>query len=439
MWTDRNIRSFQPKSSRYRVSDDLGQKGAGRLVLDVQPNGTKTFFYQYYRSENGKSKRTLIKVGVYRNSDATPGISLSDARAKALELSHVAESGDVKRQLKAETEEKERKAKQKKFAAATLREVLEDYIESKDLKPVTVKDYRYAIHDAFPAYLDRPITDVDRETILHLYRQESRRSVARANNSMRVFRAIYNYQRAITRLTGGSYLLPENPHDILREAKVLRKIPRRQTYIPREDLKHWFQCVLELDDRRYTSGTTFRDYLIFLLLTGARREEARTLRREHINLWRQVFRLVDTKNREVVELPMSDYLTGVVTRRMNAVDSEYLFAGLDPNFPIVSFKRPLEHFRKDHNLQFTFHDLRRTFITIAESLDISGYTIKKLVNHKIDPNSDVTAGYMIIDIDRMRVATQKITDAILRFAEISHEVNEDNVVSIHNSVSADKG
>ena len=47
---------------------------------------------------------------------------------------------------------------------------------------------------------------------------------------------------------------------------------------------------------------------------------------------------------------------------------------------------------------FTLHDLRRTFITIAESLELSQYAIKHLVNHKT-PN-DVTAGYIIIAYSR---------------------------------------
>lgn len=46
------------------------------------------------------------------------------------------------------------------------------------------------------------------------------------------------------------------------------------------------------------------------------------------------------------------------------------------------------------------HDLRRTFITIAESLDISAYALKRLLNHKM--NNDVTAGHIIIDAERLR-------------------------------------
>jgi len=61
-------------------------------------------------------------------------------------------------------------------------------------------------------------------------------------------------------------------------------------------------------------------------------------------------------------------------------------------------------------VECTLHDLRRTFITIAESLDIPGYALKRLLNHK-DPN-DVTAGYIVSDVGRLRGPMQKITDFI---------------------------
>ncbi|MBU2062486.1 MAG: integrase, partial [Bacteroidetes bacterium] len=56
----------------------------------------------------------------------------------------------------------------------------------------------------------------------------------------------------------------------------------------------------------------------------------------------------------------------------------------------------------------TMHDLRRTFITTAESLDISMFAIKQLVNHK--SGSDVTGGYVIKNFERLREPMQRITD-----------------------------
>jgi len=42
---------------------------------------------------------------------------------------------------------------------------------------------------------------------------------------------------------------------------------------------------------------------------------------------------------------------------------------------------------------------------------LSGYTVKALLNHKLQL-SDVTGGYIIINVDRLREPMQKITNAI---------------------------
>ena len=60
------------------------------------------------------------------------------------------------------------------------------------------------------------------------------------------------------------------------------------------------------------------------------------------------------------------------------------------------------------NIKFTVHDLRRTFVTIAESLDISAYALKRLLNHKA--KGDITTDYIIIDVERLRKPMQMIAD-----------------------------
>ena len=64
------------------------------------------------------------------------------------------------------------------------------------------------------------------------------------------------------------------------------------------------------------------------------------------------------------------------------------------------------------SVQLTIHDLRRTFITMAESLDIPAYALKRLLNHKM--HNDVTAGYIVSDVERLRSPMQKITHYILK-------------------------
>jgi hypothetical protein len=56
--------------------------------------------------------------------------------------------------------------------------------------------------------------------------------------------------------------------------------------------------------------------------------------------------------------------------------------------------------------------LRRTFLTIAESLEIPYYALKALVNHS--SAGDVTARYIQVSPERLRGPMQKITDFICR-------------------------
>lgn len=67
---------------------------------------------------------------------------------------------------------------------------------------------------------------------------------------------------------------------------------------------------------------------------------------------------------------------------------------------------------KKSGVKFTLHDLRRTFITIAESLEIPAYALKRLLNHKM--NHDVTAGYIVMDVERLRMPMQMIADHLVK-------------------------
>lgn len=87
---------------------------------------------------------------------------------------------------------------------------------------------------------------------------------------------------------------------------------------------------------------------------------------------------------------------------------------------IIEPRKQMAKVIEETAISFTVHDLRRTFITIAESLDIPAYALKRLLNHKM--TSDVTAGYIMLDVERLRKPMQMIADYILgqiRFKELS--------------------
>ena len=78
--------------------------------------------------------------------------------------------------------------------------------------------------------------------------------------------------------------------------------------------------------------------MLFTLLTGVRREEAMTLTVNQLDIGRGRFKLFDTKNREDVEIPMSDYVIDLLKRRIaDNQGSKFVFPGKDSDKPIGSF------------------------------------------------------------------------------------------------------
>lgn len=96
---------------------------------------------------------------------------------------------------------------------------------------------------------------------------------------------------------------------------------RRQTYIKSHELRAWYQGVIVLENE------ILRDYLLFVLLTGLRRQEAATLKWEQVDLTTKTVTLEDTKNRQNFTFPLSDYLYGLLIKRKQNNCWEYVFPG----------------------------------------------------------------------------------------------------------------
>jgi len=101
----------------------------------------------------------------------------------------------------------------------------------------------------------------------------------------------------------------------------------------------------------------------------------------------------------------------LLRQRQANTDSLFVFEGNDPTKPMNDPKKQVAKVRAISNVYFNIHDLRRTFITIAESLDVPQYALKQLINHK--DARDVTAGYIIMGVERLRQPMNNITNFIL--------------------------
>jgi integrase len=366
----------------YRDSELKG------FALRITASGTKSFVVE--KIINNKVRR--ITLGKYSNA-----LPVEKARKKAqILLGQIADGIDPIAEKRAN-----------KIRCATLQEVLEDYMQArKSLKPKTLYDYKRVLSIAFSNWKNKPLTFITKDMVAKQHQKLGEENgEAYANLSMRVLRALFNFAAGQYEDSQGRSLISDNPVSRLSQTRAWYRVERRQTFIRSHELAAWHNSVKKL------TNETLRDYLLLVLFTGLRRQEAAKLTWEQVDLKAKTLTIIDTKNRDPHTLPLSDYLYELLLTRKKYVTNNYVFPGKGEYGHLIEPRKQISKIISETNIQFTIHDLRRTFITIAESLDIPAYGLKRLLNHKM--NNDVTAGYIMLDVERLRKPMQKITDYLL--------------------------
>jgi integrase len=293
----------------------------------------------------------------------------------------------------------------------TLADAFGDFLSArKALKPRTLYDYRRVMAVAFPDWQKKPLVAITKDMVAKRHIQlGEEHGQAYANLSMRFLRALFNFAMAQYEDGKGQALLRENPVIRLNQTRAWYRVERRQSVIKSHQLADWYRAVQELKaDPLSPSSVLVADYLLFVLFTGLRKQEAASLTWAAVDLKHLSFTVTDTKNREPLTLPITDFLASILSRRLEAKQNDYVFPGSGQTGFLIEPKRQIRKVKESSGVEFTLHDLRRTFITVAENLDISAYALKRLVNHKM--HNDVTAGYIVSDVERLRAPMQRITD-----------------------------
>jgi len=301
---------------------------------------------------------------------------------------------------------------QQRMRGTTLSEAFSAFMQDRVLAEKTRYEYTRCFTTVLKDWHNKPLTELNRPLISKRYTDLcDHHGAAYANLSMRFLSALLNYARANYEDSAGNPLLPHNPVQVLSDKQQWRSVSRRDNVIKPHQLAAWWQAVQNL------SNITVRDYLILLVLTGLRKQEAAHLQWQDIDLVAHTLIVRNTKNSEPHTLPLSDYLLQLLNQRQLQGHQQWVFA-TKKGQPLVEFRYCLHAVTQQSGISFTCHDLRRTFATIAESLDLSAYAIKRLLNHK--QQRDVTSGYIINDTERLREPMQRITDFVLaKVAETS--------------------
>ena len=378
----------KPKHVFYRCSALPG------FGLRVTSGGAKSFIVE--KRINGKVKRlTIGKYGL---------LTVEKARIKAMEL-----LGDI-------TLGKDPVAEKRAIDArgVTLSQAFESYLTTrKDLKPGTIKNYQTCVNGCLGDWKSKRLIDINKNLVEERHREIGQRAPARANNTMRVLRAIFNHAMEKYEDADGKPFISINPVLRLSRNRAWYRIERRTGMIKPHQLAAWFAATEQLHQ------DTARDYLQFLLFTGLRKMEAASLAWSDIDLTGRTFTVADTKNRKPHTLPLPDFLHKLLRQRFEDSTSPWVFPGRTDTGHLKEPRTAVTRVKELSGIEFTLHDLRRTFITVAESLDISAYALKRLANHHMA--NDITAGYIISDVERLRDPMNRIAG----FIQLQITIKED--------------
>jgi integrase len=338
---------------------------------------------------------------------------------------------------------------------ATLRESLARYQTArKDLSDKSKEDYNSSFERYLAKWLDRPLRTITREMVEDRHReiaaevQERHRSAAAeaagrhrekairtekagwpeaaarhrasaaaadarkaapghatANGVMRTLRAMWNF------CAEGATDMPPNPVKLHRQQWF--KVPKRERLVKADQLPAFYRAVTELPNE------VARDYLLLMLFTGLRRGEAARLTWDDVDLKGRVIRIPahSTKSGHKLDLPMTDFVRDLLVARRAKGDAKFVFPSNSESGHIEEPKFPLQLVADASGISVSAHDLRRTYMTVAESTNIAFLALKALVNHSL--GRDVTSGYVQMTPERLREPAQQVCDKMKELCAVA--------------------
>jgi integrase len=371
-------------SGKQRLHWDSELKGFAILCSGV--SNARTYICQRDLPNSGITRR--VTVG------AVNEISLDVARERAADiLDHLRRGIDPKKS---------------KGTGVTLAATLESYLAArKTLRPASVRSYSIVVNRYLAPWRHLPLTTITSEMVENRHRAivvEVGKSGTRytgtttANFAMKTLRILWNFAADRTPH------MPPNPVRRLRRQWYAE--PRRERIVKIDDMPVFFKAVDALPNK------IARDFILLLLFTGLRIGEARALRWEEVDLKNGILHVPAerTKAGRKLDLPMSDFVRDLLIARRAIGNAGVVFPAPSKSGHVRDVQYPLTIVAEQTGIRVSAHDLRRSFLTVAESCDISPLALRALVNHSI--GKDVTAGYVQMSVERLREPAQRIADRI---------------------------
>ena len=355
--TDRFIRSRKPPLTGRLVVTDTAVPG---LSLRINPSSTKNpdglrYWLLRYRPRHQAQRSTVL--GPY------PALGLADARQRASDIVNAANKGiDL-------LAEEERQAEERRKADArnrTIEEVGDEYLAHVEGHLKSYRDIKSRFRNhIYPALGHRLIGEVRRADIVELMDKiQNNHGLRHTTNRIREsLICLFGY--AIER-----QLVETNPATSIKRRKLER--PRERILSP-DELRLLWQAL----DRIPDPG---RSFVRVLMLTGCRREEARAMRWDELDLDGPLWSLPSqrTKAARAHEIPLSEAAVEIISAMPRRGPYVFTIYGKGP-MTVHQIKARLD--RETGIPNWRLHDLRRTLRSGLAELGVSYEIAERVIGH----------------------------------------------------------
>jgi len=353
--------------------------------LRVNPSGRMSFIVQG-RVEGTTTPAARITVGAY-------GVfTVDQARDVAREHLRTMRMGVDPRNVK----------KQEEAMKVTLRQVADAFFARPGmLKDSTRGEMDRHISTTFEKWQTRPIASITPAECRKRFAEIASKGLSgkraapgSASFAFTVLRTLINWAKDEYQTLDGKPVIDQNPVAILKQELAKQAGKVRTRHIDRRQIGAFWNLLTTARQSPAANADMLAglDLVMFLLCTGARRNEGAALEWRNVHLeddpanWSWF--IEDPKNKNPITLPLSSQAVAVLKARQKADDkaptkSKFVFPSRSASGHIKDTRAPLERYAKVIGMdRLSAHDLRRSFVSLgvkACRLDIA--KLELLTNH----------------------------------------------------------
>ena len=394
-----------PEKAKRETFWDTNIKGLAILV------GKKKVFYAVKKSEG---KKIFVRLGEF------PYISVQEARVLAMRTLADISSGKHKKSKNMPED-------------STLAWLLDRYVSDRrtsnpPMKESTAKSMLYHVKHYLPEFMDLKLEKITPDLVDKTYRKVAQTAPTTGHMVFRYLRTLLNYANALAPEDSPVFL--RNPVSVLSRRRVWAIPPPKTRVLSGPEIGRFIKA---LEDKRLKNiklrtfdSVITPSFLLFLLLTGARKSEAAGLLWADVSFKDTKVTFRDTKTAAERTIPIHEKLVAILEdmKRINETGSssgppgkeagKFVFPGPGKTGHLMVHQRVMNNFFKANPdiSSFSAHDLRRTFITIGKQV-APGDFVEVIVGHSIQT---VTGRhYFHPSVEDLRGPMNLVAEKILSF------------------------